>query len=591
MKNDTEENEVKILPNGTLEVILGVPDRDKASTTYSRSALPGAQYSFGFKNRNYKKSVVMSRDFFIRDSLARRIFETMIQFSATPVSFMGEQKNVEFYKDWISLSGINDFQKKFFKDYYLSSVVHSVRSSLPFKGTIGQRLFKNPSGFGSTKILGEAILTSNVREDIDARIRATAAYVGEGYTKDEAAKKLRWTKKMLPSGYTTLDPLQIQKKGTPYFGMEVVEWVPPTELKTIFHKLESLGSNLLNRAFPLPEILYSQLKSNQNEVELTSDFYSVVYRMKQDYDCDPEVLLQPILPHLVRKDNMRKADERVIESVISKILLIKVGNDKFPARTEDINMIASIMKSKGDLLELVWNHAIDIQWIDVKTDFLNDSKYDSVNADILEGFGITKIILGNTKDMAGNSWMSLRGLIENMKDGQDAFSNWLKGEMELVAEIMGFDSCPTPYLKTINLDDKVSLYKIYQGMVDRGILSAESVCSEIGEDWSAIQQQIQKEYSLRKRGMLPMLGSPYHKAAETSGSSKKGETEEEEEVDDDEEGGKTKTNKKELNGMSGRPVGSGTPIGDRKQQRKQAASAWMDLMAQDVAEMLNVTFD
>jgi len=531
-----------------------------------------------FKSRSYshaKSKMSKAQDYFLKDSLARRIIELMAQFSATPVQLKGPQKHKAFFQQWLKVIGMTSILKKIFKEFYRSSNVHIIKCNLPLKGKVKQNEKLSLDLLKGFKMDGR--LGNN---DISEYKKNLASKIKEGEFLDEAARKLNWTNKMVPWRYTVLNPLQIEKYGDSTFDLEEIYWTPSHSLRNLILKINNekeTARKLQPIINSLPVMLYQQLKDGKARVELYSHYHSSIYRMKDDSEPYAEPLMTPIFDHLFRKNQMREADIRVIKSVINKILLITVGSDKFPAKLEQLQAISTIFQEPSNVLELIWNHAIDIKWIDVNTEFLDPAKYKSVDRDIKEGFGVTEILLGTTDENRGNPFVSLRGLVENMADGQEEVSKWLQQEFEEIGAALQLDNVPEPHLTTINLEDKVSLFKIYQGMVDRGVLSNQTVCELMGDDWRRNIEQIKKESKLREEGTLPMIGSPYQKGAGNPSASEPGTP----------AGSTPQMTPGEIKGSQGKPPGQQGPLETpRKTPRvKNAARAELDVLLKRAAEV------
>jgi hypothetical protein len=570
---------------------LATPTRDMS---YVIGCTP--TYS-AFSKRDYQNVlslIARAREFYLKDSLVRKVIDLKAQFASTEIQLQGNQKHAQFFRDWMNIVSMEGSVSKWIlKEYFLSGNVHTVRSRLPFKGdySVGSKLRVGEKGFyaseavatkrGEFEILDFAALGKNQDTeygktllDLSKQLRTDVKSVRE-----LAAAKLNWTNKMIPTMYTVLDPLQIRKTGASEFGLEEVWWNPPPELVRVLKDSKSPAVKLVMMA--IPPLLRTQLLETGKNVQLLSDYYSAIYRMKQPYEAYALPQMSSIFESLLRKEKMRQADEQVVTAVINKILLIRVGDKDFPAKQAQLKAVSQIIGQDASVLKLVWNHAIDIKWVETDVAFINKEKYGPIDRDIKEGFGISPVLLGNTVDGSPNEYVSLRGLIEDLQDGQESLEHWLTKEFELVGEAMQFDSIPAPKCTTINLEDKVQLYKIYQGMVDRGVLSARTTCESLGEDYDKELEQIEDESELRAEGVLPTMGSPYQKGAGSPSTVTPGEGDEldEEELDEPLPALNTPATPAgnmspgEVRGSSGRPPGTSTKMPGRKPRTTRNAAA------------------
>ena len=500
----------------------------------SLDELTTGKYSYPTKPKQAIKKV---RYYYIKDPLVRRIIELMAQLAATPIRLVGAQKYKKIFRTWLDQLHIaNRIVKWIFLEYFLSANCFVLRQSAKIKDAFLRDLKKGD--FQLTNYRFEtASLSATSLETLVAKLavaRQNKQDVLSAY--EEAARKLHWSKNVLPCDYTILNPEFVDIGGAPEFDLIRIFYSPSAELvKALRAAVDRQIPRFEPIARSLPLYFLAQIvgtmslnpsekpqtdyKLSKVRVELLPEDVRHISRMKQAYEGFAWPLLTNAFEALDRKEKLIQMDRKLIEHVIQKILLIKIGNDQFPAKPKHIAAIDKLLKQQGSVWKLVWNHAIDIQWVDVDIQpLISKDKYEPVNTDIRSCFGITPLITGESeRGSVSAGLISLRGLIENISDAQQEVEAWLYHEFEFIGEKLQLDNVPKPKFNVFSLEDKVSLMKIYSALVDRGILSNQMVAELLGEDWeNEILPAIRKERQLRDSGILPPLGSPYHRSSRSA---------------------------------------------------------------------------
>jgi hypothetical protein len=244
----------------------------------------------------------------------------------------------------------------------------------------------------------------------------------------------------------------------------------------------------------------------------------------------PIPYLYPGLESFKHKRNLLRMDYSIAARVISAILHVKAGTDDFPL-TEDQQDVLDDLEAKFhwregfgmDDMERVFtlftNHTIELNWVfpDVEA-LLNDSKYNSVNKDIILALGFPRILItGETEKSFTSdpeiSTLSPTSTMEVMRDDLLPIINHIYYEVKernnLVSQL------PDIKFKPINLLGLRLFYEGVQKLYETGNLSRKSFTESYGFDLSQElenrkeEQQLLKDYKLEDTTPAPIVpGSP-----------------------------------------------------------------------------------
>jgi hypothetical protein len=155
---------------------------------------------------------------------------------------------------------------------------------------------------------------------------------------------------------------------------------------------------------------------------------------------------------------------------------------------------------------------------------LGPQKYEAVNQDIADG--LMNIFFKEEK--FSNSSIKIKVFIERLKEARKAYlENFLKPEMRRISKDLGFKSVPEPKFKDINLKDEIELMKIYNRLVELGILTPEELFEAydgkklpLAEDSVFSQKAFKK---LKDNGLYePLMGAKNTSGSENGGGRDKG---------------------------------------------------------------------
>lgn len=447
-------------------------------------------YQHIFTSTSYrdKVDIYVAMDLYIRDSLVRRIIELMVQFSLDTLSLVKTtKKRRDWYYAWMKQIGIYRVLRWFFMDYYRAANVNIMRFNLPFKETrdFDERFFK--------------VKGSDNDDELKRIVNSKKVDLASALQIQHAGDFLDKAKKVIPYRYTILDPRLVTNEIPNGLQFGRVKYFPNAEMIEILNQLMSKAETKRG----IPADMKRRLDKPINGVVLDPSFAAQYFRMKQPYEYYGIPLSSSAMPHIQMKNKLRDMDLSIIDSVKNKILKVTIGDKDFPAHPDQMSLMANNLEKPGQVLTILWNHTLDMEWIEPTFTDLAPEKYENVNKDIREAFGITPVLLGNTKGQSyATAYVSMKAFVENLRDGIDTAIEFLNHEFELIAMNMGFDSAPEARIDAINLTDTHKFIQLAQTAAQQGAISNQFVCEALGADWETEVQRMEAEKKLKEKEII-----------------------------------------------------------------------------------------
>lgn len=258
----------------------------------------------------------------------------------------------------------------------------------------------------------------------------------------------------------------------------------------------------------LPMDIRKHLETNPTgEIPLDMSKIHISYNKKDSWESWANPYLLSVLKDVKFRDKLRQAEISALDGMINAIRVWKLGDHKeglLPnqAVVDKLNNILSA-NSGGGTLDLVWDSMIEMTpYYPPVKDILGSEKYDQVNRDILVGLGVPEVLLGGTGANFSNSWIQLKTLVEKLKTVRTKITDWLDEETGLVCKAMGFASKPHVRYNYNNLQDETIKQKLIIGLLDRGVISAESVLNLFNEDFGMEVERLKSEKKIFETSKL-----------------------------------------------------------------------------------------
>ncbi len=437
--------------------------------------------SFFTKPYNYLSSsphekIKMAMMAFNTDPLVGKIIELMKTFSKEGFkNECSDPKIKAWFDKWCDDVDIELVIGWMFLEYYRSGNVVTVRKLAPYK--------ERNDGFAPE-------------------------YAYSSREQAQAAAKKMYSKKSIPIAYTVLNPLTVHVTNVNAYKDNLFVKVN----ESVDLKSENDSYSIMLNEMPKD---FGEIAKKAGIIPLSEKNTKRILRMRQPYEAYGSVMMERAFNAIYEKNKLRQMDMSMVNSAINQIIKVTVGNDEFPATPKQIKNLAVAFQNAGKGQAIFWNHTLQIDVIRPDTTVLNNQKYERVNEDIRNAFGISEILTGggSSKTNFATAYLSLKAFMANLTEGRDDILRWLISEYKDIAQAMGFSTYPTPSFNPLSLTDEIAEKQLIMQALDRGIISYATAQSRLGYDPKIERDRRKKEQPDIEAGVLGFLGNPFQQQA------------------------------------------------------------------------------
>lgn len=264
-----------------------------------------------------------------------------------------------------------------------------------------------------------------------------------------------------------------------------------------------------------PEIKESIKKTSQYiTYPLPSDKIYVGHYKKDDSDPWAYPLIYSSIQTLLYNQNLLMAKSAALEGWYNLIRIWKLGDHKegiLPPKNAADKLLSILSNNTGGgKMDLIWDSMLTMEehYPPVeKLAALQEDKYA-----ILLLFGIPEELAGGVMDKAGSGSSSIRlkNFAKKLDGGRREVSKWILGEIDIVHRNMGFDKKPFIRFNNDDLMDEGVYYQLLRELVDRNILSSQTILERMSEVPEIEEARIKDQQSKIKNKELPQQASPFH---------------------------------------------------------------------------------
>ena len=432
--------------------------------------------------------------------MVRNVIDMMTDFAAEGLELQHPTKTQErFFREWanrVNLTGrAHDFMKLLMRD---ANVIVRRKNAFITKPAVRE-------------------MTKGGVSAIDTIFEPS---VSDPPEKIKTIKKLA-NKREIPWSYTFLSPVVIEKIGGEvgrFFGADALGMRIPKKLANAIKRPKTGAEKAFVTKLP-PEVVAAAKKSSAL-VELDMDKIYVDYYKKDDWEDWGTPFLYGVLEDIMFKEKMRLADMAALDGVINVVRLWKLGksDQQILPTAAAVDKLIGILQHNvgGGVMDLVWDDMIDLQIEYPPTDkILGVEKYQGVNADIVRGLGIPDSLVGGadlgTRN-AQSAFVQLKTLAERLEYVRERTVRWMKTELQLVADAMGFKKIPAINFGNMSLRDEAAEKQLMIQLLDRGIISSEKATEVFGVNYMIELERMKSEQKIREEspGVLEK-SNPYNR--------------------------------------------------------------------------------
>ena len=422
-------------------------------------------------NIDVRDSVILCQKAYYNFAAFRNVIDLMTEFSISDVYFKGgTKKSRDFFSAFFRKLNILGFQDRFFREYFRSGNVFIYR----FDGKVQP-------------------------EDMS---KITQMY-GASFAAEEK----------LPARYMILNPADIHLTGSAAFwNGNYYKVFSDYELSRLQNPQTDEDREILDSLDPdSRKMLQTNKRSKIVLMKLDPKKVRPVFYKKQDYEPFAVPLGFPVLEDINYKAELKKMDMAIARTMQQAILLVTMGTDpeKGGVNQKNLEAMQTLFQNQSVGRVLIADYTTKAEFVIPNIGSLLDGKkYEVVDRDIQ--LGLNNILVGESTFANQNAKIDL--FIARLEQARRTLmEDFLIPEIKRISKAMGFKSYPTPYFDRITLKDDTNMLRIYNRLIELGILTAEEGLEAIDTGRlpdKEMSLKSQEEFKgLREQGLYePLIG-------------------------------------------------------------------------------------
>jgi hypothetical protein len=393
------------------------------------------RYSAGLKNESnvsIRDAVILCQKAYYNFAVFRNTVDLMTEFSSSQIYFRGgSQKSRDFFDALFKKINLWDFQDQFFREYYRSGNVFVYR------------------------------FDTKVSDDDIAKITQTFGLFSKAAVN-------------LPSRYMILNPADIQMGGSINFSLgRYYKIISDYELERLKNPKTDEDIEVLKSLPTETQKLIQQKTIGILTLPLDSSRLVAVFYKKQAYEPFAVPMGYPVLEDINWKAEMKKMDMSITRTMQQAILLVTMGTEpeKGGINQKNLEAMQKLFENQSVGRVLIADYTTKAEFVipDIGN-LIGPEKYQIVDKDIQ--IGLNNILIGSEK--FANQSIKVQVFVERLKQARQAFINeFLFPEIRRISKELGFKNYPTPNFEDIDLKDDVQYSRIYNRLIELGILTPE----------------------------------------------------------------------------------------------------------------------
>ena len=258
--------------------------------------------------------------------------------------------------------------------------------------------------------------------------------------------------------------------------------------------------------------LIGNIKGSFALIPIPSDHLFVGHYKKDDSDIWGKSFVYSILSDIFYNDKLKLAKTSALDSFCNVIRIWKLGdhvNKLYPAIGQ-ASKLNNILQNNSGAMDLIWDSMIQLEEHYPPIDKLVNFEEDINN--ILLGLGVPEVLVGGsngTTNLTGN-YLGLKNIITRIETCRRIIIEWLESEIDVIQEEMGFRKRPMIRFSTQDLHDEVAYNTLLLGLLDRNVISDQTVLERVNENPEVEKMRVSKENQDKNTGNIPEKASPFH---------------------------------------------------------------------------------
>lgn len=233
---------------------------------------------------------------------------------------------------------------------------------------------------------------------------------------------------------------------------------------------------------------------------------SFIDRRKPPYSRYPTTpLLRAAFSYRLKR-LMSFMDEATAEDMVNCIVLVTVGNDKYPATKKQMAEIQRAFETDKRSFTVYWNHTLNVQMLRPPAgEILGRAKYEAVNAELYAGIGVPMFLIdassGNSSGYS-NQWVQVEILLRRLDAARQEVKNFWERELNDVAQKFGVKERISVVFDKVDLRPQDRFKSVVLGLRQLGLISGQTAQEEAGFDPRTEIARLEEELALQKQGLF-----------------------------------------------------------------------------------------
>ena len=439
-----------------------------------------------------KRQVAVCREMYEHVGIVGNIIDLMIDFALEDIIIEHPSPRIQnLYRNWsrqVDLRGFSEiFLKSYFRDGNVPILIQRGDISEEQLTTLRRRLFAQD--------------TKKTKKKKKKRKKPSSIYsktFGQFSLEPKAVEPGR-----IPVRYRILNVMNLHKGGSSLLG-------------TMFHNYEISREEVGLMKNPKTDIHRKALKEfkqslnipdgvnlldTRNRIVLDEDRLNMIYYKKDHWRAWATPMMWRISDDVRYKQLLRDMDISLAEGVTNALTIIKLGNNEkgFQPSKKAYNRMVDMMKNPAKDKTIVWDDMIEIETVYPPTEkMLSDKKYAAINGDIRSGIGVPEVLVNGTGGNFANSFLSVKTLLERLKSARNILVEWIEVQFREIASALGVRRPAWIKLGTMTLTDEEVERRFLLELVDRNLMSSQTLIQRAGENFEIELQRMREEDEIRK---------------------------------------------------------------------------------------------
>ncbi len=319
----------------------------------------------------------------------------------------------------------------------------------------------------------------------------------------------------IPWSYKFIHPCNLQPIGGPLailankvkYGYEL-----PADIKAKIKSPKGPEEQAIVDALP-KEIKQS---ANSNGVVPFGDNFSIFFYKKDDWEIFARPMIEPIFRDVVMLEKLRLADIAACDSAIGSVRLWTLGDlaEKILPTPAGIARLSEILSNNvgGGSYDLIWGPELKFTESQANiAKFLGQEKYVPTLNSIYAGLGIPPTLTGSASSSGfSNNYISLKTLTERLEYGRRILLSFWNEQIKTLQKALGLKEAPRLIFSSTTLSDEAAEKRLLIDLLDRNIISDETVLNRFGELNDIEKARMTREKKARDESGLPQKASPFY---------------------------------------------------------------------------------